>query len=124
MTRRIARHIDRVVEYRHRPRLVAWGGKPGRDIQIGSRRDLRRQAIRNGSLADIAAMFGEVSQTMMPLLVRFGVSMRQAGEEMTRAARAINALGLNVELAPPPTRAQRVQAKLDELAANVRRIGR
>lgn len=64
---------DRVYELRHRPRLVLWGGKPGRDIQYGSRRDRERERRR-----EIVAAFGSIPYVFT-----------QAGLAITRAFRPL-----------------------------------
>lgn len=84
----------RLVEYRTRPRLVAWGGKPGRDVQIGSRRDQRRYAAQRGDLGLFMRLTVEAmreAELAMQRMALLGVSAAEATANLVANVRAAEA---------------------------------
>lgn len=78
---------DRVVEHRHRRRVVLWGGRPGRDLQIGSAEDVRRQRMLN----DLAA----IPRALVP----FVAALRSMGRALTAM---VDGLYEAFNASPPP----------------------
>jgi hypothetical protein len=106
--------LDRVVELRLRRRVVLWGGRPGRDLQVGSAEDRKRQATLN--------RYASLRVNTTPILA----AVRIFGREMARVAaayqQAFGRPGVGVGLAEA-LEAQRTQpgVPLEEAVANLRR---
>lgn len=73
-------------------RVVAWGGRPGIDVQVGSRHD-RRRARHLDEVARLrllsAASIARMTAAMKDLGVVFGVAAASAARSMERFAQAM-----------------------------------
>jgi hypothetical protein len=96
----MTRLLDLIDRLRRPPALVAWGGRPGIDRQLGSahdRRELERELhlarIRRAQAERIAAMSRSMNRAMRSLGVAFTVQ----AEGIVRAMRSLERAGLTVE---------------------------
>lgn len=101
---------DRVVEHRHRRRVVLWGGRPGRDLQIGSAEDVRRQQRLNGLTA--------IPRAMAPFLVACRAMSRELARVADLQARALRAAGISLSEAINAQRTRPGTALADAVAAD------
>lgn len=87
----LAATAERALDLRSRRRVVAWGGRPGRDIQVGSPEDLRRQAILNAlsplsqAMLATSRALAELAVPMAEAILKSHAAVACAGKPMAAA---------------------------------------
>lgn len=72
----LAAVTERARDLRTRRRVVLWGGRPGRDIQVGSIEDRRRQALLN-RLTPLSRAMLTASRAVAAQMAHAAVALRR-----------------------------------------------